>query len=190
MNGISIKSLFLEYEIPSMFTLHSFTGNHSTAKPEIKIPEQKNSPPEKALFDPYRIVRVRHDQRCLVAGLFDQYRIFYNQPSNQQLADCYIGDRLLHNESVIFAALINNPDAKAAGFVQLYPKYSSIHANKSIILNDLFVLPDYRNQGSRLNSSGLPSNLQSKTISRKFSSKLCMITFPLKTCMNRSDSKN
>ncbi len=154
MNDISVKRLFLDYEIAFMFSLHSFTGNHTIAKPVIKIPERKSSPPEKALFDPYRIVRVRHDQRCLVAGLFDQYRIFYNQPSNQQLADCYIGDRLLHNESVIFAALINNPDAKAAGFVQLYPKYSSIHANKSIILNDLFVLPDYRNQGIALKLIG------------------------------------
>jgi ribosomal protein S18 acetylase RimI-like enzyme len=154
MNDISIKSLFLNFEIHVMLNLHSFTGNHVTGKPSIKNPEQKNSHLEKALFDPYRILRVRHDQRCLVAGLFDQYRIFYNQPSNRQLADRYIGDRLLHNESVIFTALINSPDATAAGFVQLYPKYSSIHANKSIILNDLFVLPDYRNRGIALKLIG------------------------------------
>ena len=153
MNNIAVKSLFLNYKIVSMFTLNSFTGYHST-KLVIKVAEQKSSPLEKSLFDPYRIMRVRHDQRCLVAGLFDQYRIFYNQPSNQQLADRYIGDRLLHNESVIFAALSNNADSKAVGFVQLYPKYSSLRANKGIILNDLFVLPEHRNKGIALKLIG------------------------------------
>jgi ribosomal protein S18 acetylase RimI-like enzyme len=133
-----------------MFTLSGFSGNHSTDKPLVKISQQNSNFFEKESFDPYRIIRVRHDQRGLVAGLFDQYRMFYNQPSDRQLADRYIGDRLLQNESVIFTALTNDRDSTPVGFVQLYPGYSSLHAAKNIILNDLFVLPDHRNRGIAL----------------------------------------
>ncbi|MBK0379504.1 GNAT family N-acetyltransferase [Mucilaginibacter segetis] len=80
----------------------------------------------------------------LVTGLFNKYRVFYKQPSDLQLAESFINERLSNNESVIFVALnINDP----VGFVQLYPKYSSMRVTKNWILNDLYVDEPYRKKG-------------------------------------------
>lgn len=84
------------------------------------------------------------DDAELVIGLFDKYRVFYNQPSDIELARRFIKKRLANWESVIFVALA---DGKPAGFVQLYPKYSSMRAEKNWILNDLYVDEPYRRLG-------------------------------------------
>ena len=80
----------------------------------------------------------------LVTELFDQYRVFYKQSSDQKLAEKFIKERLEKNESIIFVALIENIPA---GFTQLYPTYSSVRAVKNWILNDLFVKENFRKQG-------------------------------------------
>jgi len=82
----------------------------------------------------------------LVVGLFNQYRIFYNQFSDIGMAKAFIDERLQHNESVIFLA-IDNENQQPVGFTQLYPKYSSARLTKNWILNDLFVDENYRKQG-------------------------------------------
>ncbi len=82
----------------------------------------------------------------LVIGLFNQYRMFYNQFSDIGMATAFIGERLQHNESIIFLA-INQDTEQPVGFTQLYPKYSSIRLDKNWILNDLYVAEDYRKQG-------------------------------------------
>src|SRR5690606_22247630 len=84
----------------------------------------------------------------LVTGLFDQYRIFYNQPSDLQKAQQFIADRRNNNESVIFASLLKEHGAQLpAGCTQLYPHYPSIWSSKNWILNDWFVATVYRKQG-------------------------------------------
>jgi ribosomal protein S18 acetylase RimI-like enzyme len=80
----------------------------------------------------------------LVTNLFNQYRIFYKQPSDITLAENYIKKRLKQNESVIFVAM--DGDAPA-GFTQLYPLFSSVKATKNWLLNDLFVDAAHRKQG-------------------------------------------
>ncbi|WP_029985464.1 GNAT family N-acetyltransferase [Pedobacter jeongneungensis] len=82
----------------------------------------------------------------LVAGLFNQYRIFYNQFSDIGMAKAFIDERLLHNESIIFLA-IDADTEQPVGFTQLYPKYSSVRLSKNWILNDLYVDETYRKQG-------------------------------------------
>ena len=79
-----------------------------------------------------------------VFELFDKYRVFYKQPSDIALAESFITDRLINNDSVIYVALW---DDKPVGFTQLYPKYSSMRAVKNWILNDLYVDEAYRKQG-------------------------------------------
>ncbi|MGS2718797.1 N-acetyltransferase family protein [Eionea flava] len=71
-----------------------------------------------------------------IAVIFNQYRIFYQQSSNVELAEYFIGERLRNNESVIFLA---KEGEQLLGFVQLYPSFSSVSARRTWILNDLYV---------------------------------------------------
>jgi ribosomal protein S18 acetylase RimI-like enzyme len=80
----------------------------------------------------------------LVAGLFNQYRIFYKQLSDIGMAKAYLEARLENNESIIFVAIA---DDQPVGFTQLYPKYSSAKLTKNWILNDLFVALSHRKKG-------------------------------------------
>lgn len=80
-----------------------------------------------------------------VAGLFDEYRQFYGQPSDIAAATQFITARLEQAESTIFLAFTE--DGKAAGFAQLYPSFTSVGMRAIWILNDLFVLPDLRGFG-------------------------------------------
>lgn len=79
-----------------------------------------------------------------VGELFNTYRMFYNQPADQEAARNFIRNRIEKNDSVIFVAK-NQADYK--GFVQLYPTYSSISMKKAWILNDLYVVESARKQG-------------------------------------------
>jgi ribosomal protein S18 acetylase RimI-like enzyme len=80
-----------------------------------------------------------------VAGLFDLYRQFYQQPSDIQLAQAYIRARLERNESVIILA---ETEHRVIGFCQLYPTFCSIEAARIYSLYDLFVHPDFRRSGA------------------------------------------
>ncbi|WP_244095125.1 GNAT family N-acetyltransferase [Pedobacter alluvionis] len=81
-----------------------------------------------------------------VVGLFNQYRMFYNQFSDIGMAKAFIDERLQHNESIIFLA-VDQDTEQPVGFTQLYPKYSSVRLIKNWILNDLYVNEAYRKQG-------------------------------------------
>jgi ribosomal protein S18 acetylase RimI-like enzyme len=76
-----------------------------------------------------------------VTHLFEQYRLFYNKAPDPQGAHKFIEDRLSNHDSVILLALYNS---QAAGFIQLYPTFSSTAMQKMWLLNDLFVDPQYR----------------------------------------------
>lgn len=80
----------------------------------------------------------------LATQLFNQYRMFYKQPSDIALAETFIKNRLQNNESVIFVAFA---DGVPVGFTQLYPLISSVRAVKNWLLNDLFVDNGYRKRG-------------------------------------------
>jgi ribosomal protein S18 acetylase RimI-like enzyme len=77
-------------------------------------------------------------------GLFNQYRIFYQQFSDIGMAKAFIEARLQNQESIIFVAMDKD---QPVGFTQLYPKYSSVRLVKNWILNDLFVDINCRKQG-------------------------------------------
>ena len=94
------------------------------------------------------IRRIKSSESSLVTALFNNYRIFYKQPSNSKLAENFIQTRLDNNESVIFVAIIKEKDETIpVGFTQLYPKFSSARAIKIWVLNDLYVEHEYRKQG-------------------------------------------
>lgn len=72
-----------------------------------------------------------------ISELFNSYRIFYKQDSNLDLAISFISERMKNNESVIFYA--SNKSEEVLGFTQLYPTFSSVSAQSSWILCDLYV---------------------------------------------------
>lgn len=85
-----------------------------------------------------------------IAPLFDLYRVFYQQKSDLTLATQFISERLANKESTIFY-VVDEASGNALGFTQLYPTFSSVSAQKSLVLNDLFVDEKARGLGvSRL----------------------------------------
>ena len=80
--------------------------------------------------------RATMDDVDAIAPLFDRYRMFYQQPSDEVLAHRFIGERLQRGESVIFLAEVGG---KIVGFTQLFPVFSSVHAWYVFVLNDLYV---------------------------------------------------
>ncbi len=79
-----------------------------------------------------------------LAILFDQYRVFYRKESDVAGAVSFLTDRLSRDESVIFLC---EREGKLAGFVQLYPLFSSTRMQRLWLLNDLFVAEEFRGQG-------------------------------------------
>ncbi|HST79966.1 MAG TPA: GNAT family N-acetyltransferase [Verrucomicrobiae bacterium] len=93
----------------------------------------------------YKVRYASPDDLDLLVPLFDAYRVFYEQPSDVQLARTFLKERLELRESVIFLAL-SNP-GEGLGFVQLYPFFSSVSAKRIWLLNDLFVAEKARCTG-------------------------------------------
>ncbi|PVH26724.1 GNAT family N-acetyltransferase [Sphingobacterium corticibacter] len=91
-----------------------------------------------------KIIRIDKADYELVVALFNDYRIFYKQPSDMDLARAFLLQRLENNESIIFVAM---DSTAAVGFTQLYPKFSSMRATRNWVLNDLFVDPKFRKKG-------------------------------------------
>lgn len=79
-----------------------------------------------------------------VGRLFDQYRVFYEQPASAEAATEFVTARLTRDDSLI---LVAETDGSLSGFTQLYPSFSSVSMAPIRILNDLFVAAAYRRQG-------------------------------------------
>ncbi|MEZ4774273.1 MAG: GNAT family N-acetyltransferase [Bacteroidia bacterium] len=80
----------------------------------------------------------------VLVPLFDAYRTFYRRPSDPEAARVFLEERITRQESVIFLA---QADQTGAGFVQLYPLFSSLGMKRRWLLNDLYVAPEFRNMG-------------------------------------------
>lgn len=79
-----------------------------------------------------------------LAVLFDGYRQFYQQAPDIEGAKTFLSARLSNKESVIFVGELS--DARLAGFVQLYPSFTSVGMKTIWVLNDLFVAKEHRQQ--------------------------------------------
>jgi ribosomal protein S18 acetylase RimI-like enzyme len=80
-----------------------------------------------------------------LAELFDLYRVFYDKKSDIAAAKEFLSQRIKNNESVIIVTE-SQGDKSIVGFTQLYPLFSSTRMKRLWLLNDLYVLPDYRSQ--------------------------------------------
>jgi GNAT superfamily N-acetyltransferase len=91
-----------------------------------------------------KIIRANKEHLDLIVPLFDSYRVFYEQVSDEKGAKFFLEKRLDRDESIIFLALIDN---KPVGFVQLFTSFSSVSLESIYILNDLYVDSSFRNKG-------------------------------------------
>jgi ribosomal protein S18 acetylase RimI-like enzyme len=91
-----------------------------------------------------------------IAPLFDAYRQFYGAASDVGAACRYLTERLDREESVVLVATVRHPNRSSPpdadgdeiiGFVQLYRCFSSLSLGENEILNDLFIVPAWRNRG-------------------------------------------
>ncbi|WP_409291048.1 GNAT family N-acetyltransferase [Peribacillus sp. SCS-37] len=92
-----------------------------------------------------KIVQATIEDLIPVSRLFDLYRVFYQQPEDQEGALAFLKERFINQDSVIFTAV--SEEGNYVGFTQLYPLFSSVSMKKSYLLNDLFVHPDARSRG-------------------------------------------
>ena len=80
-----------------------------------------------------------------LAVLFDEYRQFYGASSNSNLSYQFLKQRFQNEESLIF---IHVKDDVLTGFILLYMGFSSVACSTYYILDDVYVTPTYRRQGS------------------------------------------
>ena len=76
--------------------------------------------------------------------LFDSYRIFYRQKSNLVAAKQFLKARLEKQDTLIYIAYSED---LAVGFMHLFHSFSSVSMKPLYILNDLFVINEFRKKG-------------------------------------------
>ena len=81
-----------------------------------------------------------------LAQLFDAYRQFYEQVSDNRLATQFITARLTNKDSIILVA--ENEKQQLSGFCQIYPSFCSVVAAKIGVLYDLYVNESARKTGA------------------------------------------
>lgn len=80
-----------------------------------------------------------------LAVLFDEYRQFYGTSPNLEQSYQFLVHRFDNKDSVIF---IHLKDDVFTGFVLLYLAFSSVACETYYILDDVYVTPSFRKQGS------------------------------------------
>ena len=91
-----------------------------------------------------RIVQAGLHHLDVLTPLFDAYRVFYKQASDEKKARSYLHARLSGLEAIVFLAFAGD---EPAGFTLLYKSFTSVSLGTSWLLNDLFVTPAARGKG-------------------------------------------
>ena len=91
------------------------------------------------------VKRANKEDLHQLAVLFDEYRQFYGASSNIEQSHKFLKHRFDNKESVIF---IHLKDDVFTGFVLLYLAFSSVACETYYILDDVYVTPSFRKQGS------------------------------------------
>ncbi|HKE37907.1 MAG TPA: GNAT family N-acetyltransferase [Candidatus Baltobacteraceae bacterium] len=84
------------------------------------------------------------DDLDAIAPLFDAYRQFFTEKPDLEVSRRFLGERLQRDESVVLAAF---DGIEAAGFLQLYPLFSSWYCKRQWFLSDLYVDERFRERG-------------------------------------------
>ena len=91
-----------------------------------------------------KIIKAKKDNYKEVGLLFDLYRQFYKYKTDIKKSTKYIKERISNKESTIFMCYC---DQEPAGFVQLYETFDSLNINKKLVLYDLYVKKEFRQNG-------------------------------------------
>lgn len=81
-----------------------------------------------------------------LAGLFDQYRVFYKAASAPGEANAFVQGLILHRRTHFFLAR-EAEGRPALGFVHLMPSISTVAMRPIWLLEDLFVVSSARRKG-------------------------------------------
>ncbi|MFP7298812.1 GNAT family N-acetyltransferase [Neobacillus niacini] len=79
-----------------------------------------------------------------IVPVFDAYREYFKQDKNPEKVEEFLFDRFEHLESVIFIA---EQKGEVIGFAQLYPVFSSLTLQRVWLLNDFFIIEEFRGSG-------------------------------------------
>ena len=73
----------------------------------------------------------------ILLPLFEQYRLSNGMPENPDRTFLFLNNRIRFSESIFFIAV--NAQRQAVGFIQLYPRLSSLQLQRYWQLTDIFV---------------------------------------------------
>ena len=73
----------------------------------------------------------------ILLPLFEEYRLSHGMAENPERSLTFLTNRIRFSESIFFLAL--DEDKKAVGFIQLYPRLSSLQLQRYWQLTDIFV---------------------------------------------------
>ena len=90
------------------------------------------------------IIRATLENVEQAAALFDQYRQFYQMPSDLLAAIDFLTKRVKKSDSQLYIAYDSD---KPVGFIHVYPGFSSVAMKPIWLVNDLFVLEPARQLG-------------------------------------------
>lgn len=90
------------------------------------------------------IVTATEENLDALVPLFNAYRAFFNPGADPGVSRAFLQSRLRDGDVVIFLAQVN---ADPAGFIQLYPLWSSWHCRRIWFLSDLYVMEKHRQSG-------------------------------------------
>ncbi|NBI13245.1 GNAT family N-acetyltransferase [[Haemophilus] felis] len=76
----------------------------------------------------------------ILLPLFEQYRLAQGMSENPDRTLAFLANRIRFNESIFFIAVHQQ---QAVGFIQLYPRISSLQLQRYWQLNDIFVVPQH-----------------------------------------------
>lgn len=92
-----------------------------------------------------KIIHATLAQIDVLAALFNDYRIFYEQPDDLPACRAFIEQNLRQHRSTIF--LLLDEQEQAIGFSQLYPAICSLSMRPYHYLSDLYVAKSARKNG-------------------------------------------
>ncbi|XHN73744.1 WecD protein [Lonepinella sp. MS14437] len=73
----------------------------------------------------------------MLLPLFEEYRLSHGMAENPERTHTFLNNRIRFSESIFFLAF--DDQQKAVGFIQLYPRLSSLQLQRYWQLTDIFV---------------------------------------------------
>ena len=92
-----------------------------------------------------QVIHCTDAQIDVLSELFNDYRIFYEQPSSVTSCRAFILQNLQQHRSKIF--LLLDDQGQAVGFSQLYPSFCSLTMRPYYYLSDLYTTQSARKNG-------------------------------------------